>query len=268
MRKTVVLLLFMFMYSSAALQAQLYLGPKIGLNVSTMRYKKDYLNENEYTVKPIYAYQVGGILHYKANKRWSVQLEMQYSQKGREISHEGLNYVRDLLKCSYMEIPLLFRASFGGRQIRGYLNAGPRLAYWMNGKGAFSSAVLRRGISTSAYDGDRGTGGPDVLEYELDPEQSNLDSPYKIRVPKLNYVQMGLDFGMGLAIPVIDESQLFFIDVRYSLMQSFVGQNDEEALRSSQAVLRGYEQNFEGSTRALSLSLGFVFSFGELYTAY
>ena len=262
--------LFLFLCFSVVLQpleAQPYLGPKVGVSYATMGYKqKDYLSSNGYKIRPIYGFQMGAIMHYAVNRRWSVHMEFNYSRKGREIIREGSDYIHDRLQYNYIELPLLFRISFGGSKFRWYLNVGPHLSYYLNGEGNFSSSFLRRGIDPET--GELTGGGPDILNYTFGAGSSSTsESPQKVGVESFNYIQMGIDLGAGITIPVIDQGKLFFLDFRYGFTQSHLGKNEENSIQQSRYVLLGYNPNFEGANRTISVSMGFVFSLGYIYTA-
>ena len=246
----------------------MYLGPKIGLNVSGMSYKNsDYLSDNRYKMSPVFAFHAGGVMYYAVNKRWGLQLEVNYIRKGREILRKKEDYVRDLLYYSYIEAPLLFRISFGSSKFRWYLNAGPHLSYLLSAKGEFSSSTLRRGIDPrTGY--PIGLGGPDILSYELNLDRDENAASNKIgSTQDFNLIQMGVDVGAGIVVPIIDQGKIFFVDFRLSLTQSHIGRNEERSIDISNDTLLGYVQDFEGANRTLSVSTGFIFSIGEIYTA-
>ena len=267
--KTSILLLFLC--TIYQMKAQLYIGPKVGLNYAGMVYgNENYLSDNAYEVKSILLYQGGLIFHYKVNKIWSLHTELNYTKKGRKILKDEIKYVSDRLELTYLEVPILFRVSFGNEKARFYFNIGPHISYFLSGKGSFSSAVLRRGLP---IEGDQDPSyvsnlNDDILSYELGPEESLTQGlEHNLSPSKFNSLQLGLDLGIGASIPIINENQLLFIDLRYGYTQSFLAQNIDEEVNVSNNLLRGLRQNFEGAARTFSLSLGFAFSLGDIYSA-
>ena len=264
MRKIFIYLLFLSAISS--LKAQMYIGPKLGINYASMVYgDEDYLSDNNYKVDPLVLYQGGLILHYAVNKRWSLHTEVNYTKKGRRLVSEDSLYMSDRLECTYLEVPILFRFSFGTEQIRFYFNVGPHISYHLYGEGSFSSAVLRRGLPYEADQEYVNSLNDDILLYSIGNETSQ-ENRRNIETDIFNTLQLGLDFGTGISIPIVNEGNLLFIDFRYGHTQSFLGQNTQLSGENASRFLRGLNPNLEGAVRTFSVSLGFAISLGNIYS--
>ena len=251
-------------------KAQIYVGPKVGLNYSSMVYgDSDYLEDNNYKVEPLLLYQGGLILHYAVNKRWSLHTEVNYTKKGRRVVSQDSLYMSDRLECTYLELPVLFRFSFGSEQVRFYFNVGPHISYYMYGTGSFSSAVLRRGLPYGADEGEEGYVdylNDDILLYSIGTETIKQEGRRHIETERFNTVQLGIDIGAGIGIPILNERNLLLLDLRYGHTQSFLGENTDESSYAAGEFLRGMNPSIEGAVRTFSVSLGFAFSFGDIYS--
>ena len=235
----------------------MYLGFKGGGSYNWAQYReKKFLDENQYESKAVFAYQGGVIAHYRVNARWAFRTEFNYLKRGREITRSGTNYVYDRAQYNYVDFPFLFRISFPVKNSSFYIQAGPHMNYFIDGKGEFSSATLRRG------------GGQDIRDYlilskgisEEDQRHANRDNTYNIHFVPVNRFQLGLDLGVGIELPILNRNILSFIELRYSHTQTTVARNQDRYSTINGAVLEGLEQDLEWANRSLNLSLGFAFN--------
>ena len=229
-------------------RAQPFLGLKGGVLLNRMQYKdRNYLKENDYKSVPYFGYTAGIIFHYRVSKRWSLHTELNYATKGRVIRRTGIDFVYDKHRYQYLELPILFRFTFGNRDIKGYVNAGPNVGYLLLGRGTFSSPDQRL--------------NSDELQYNYliaNPERRDNVVP----ISNVQFLQIGLEIGAGIALPIVDQRKLVFFDFRYTLLQSHLGRN------SNITTLAGYVENYEGAPHAIAATIGFVFGFSEVSIEY
>ena len=262
--------IFLFMCLCAFIQevtAQPYLGFRGATNGSTLVYKdNNYLSDNNYRVQPRLGFEVGGLFYYRVRSYWGFQIEVNYAERSRVLSREGPRYINDELLYQQLDIPVFFRFNTKGRKVRFHISAGPHISFLLRSRGKFSSGVLRRGLPLIPGEAPIDLGGPDILEYEL---YSNFNqateannSLTSVVAEGLNTVQLGLDVAIGLHVPIINESNIFFFDIRYRHSQSHVGRNQETTQETTREVLRGYQVDYEAALRSLSVSAGVVFRLG------
>lgn len=128
------LLLFSCLIGGTVAQAQdMYIGPKIGLNVSNPWNSKGTVSTGE--LGP----HLGGIVNYGVNNKYAVQGEVVYSSKAYVIIENQAK-----VELNYLDVPLLFTYNFvPGLHTKYYLRkerghffvmAGPQLSILLNGK--------------------------------------------------------------------------------------------------------------------------------------
>lgn len=122
------------------MNAQVGLGPKLGLNLATLTLDED--DDTEYrATKPGMVF--GGVFNIPFSEATSFQAELLYSRKGIKFSDDEYSLT---FRMNYLEVPLLFKLSFGSGNIKGFVNAGPYFSYWVSG-----ATVERYGSSKSVY---------------------------------------------------------------------------------------------------------------------
>ena len=119
-----------------AAMAQVQIGPKVGLNLSTISDGKQPGEGEEESL--LLGFNVGLATNIMISEHFSVAPELLFSQKGLKAryleSYEDaigkFDYTSTLVaKISYLEVPVLARLTFG----RGYINMGPSVGYWLGG---------------------------------------------------------------------------------------------------------------------------------------
>ena len=76
----------------------------------------------------------------------------------------------------------------------------------------------------------------------------------------INRFQLGLDIGVGLELPILNQNILSFIELRYSHTQSIMARNLERYSVVNSDILKGLAQDLAWANRSLNLSLGFAFN--------
>lgn len=131
-----LLIVSFFAFTLSGTQAQtLYIGPKAGLNISSLSFSE---GDNDIYGNKL-GINAGAMLIAELNPMFGVQTELNLMNMGAsfEFANEDFN-----LAFSYMEIPLLARAKFGDEE---------SLQFFANG-GAFLGLLLSANV---VDDGDR-----------------------------------------------------------------------------------------------------------------
>ena len=129
---------------------------------------------------------------------FSLQLEPTYMQKGAKIhipyTDVGLILeIEQTIEVNYIDIPVLFRVSFGGDFIKPYLLAGSYIAFPLeNGKTTLDNLIGNGDDITELL--------PDEVLEQFEPELIT------------NSIDYGLNFGAGVTFPlgIIDLFLEFF----------------------------------------------------------
>ena len=222
-------------------KAQVLIGPKIGYNYSTMLSDSKEYN-SDYTIIGVQGFNIGGIVNYIASRHWSLHSEFFYSQKGRIIERRSDNdWVKNISRFHYLDIPVLFRCSFDLGEQRIYVNAGPLFSFWLGGSGMLSSIELNNQGIDYKYDFTKTDNPKSILEGVM-------------AVPNANIFQIGIDAGFGFEFEVFKEN-LVQLDFRYSYGNTNIGQVKDNTILG----LDKYKENFGGTNQVISISTSFFF---------
>jgi hypothetical protein len=198
MKKTVIILILVFtcFFASSGF-AQFQIGPLVGANLSGLSIDPEIQgNINTKT-----GFAAGAAIIYNFSSMFGLQLEPTYMQKGAKLhipyTDVGLILeVEQTIEVNYIDIPVLFRVSFGEDFIKPYLLAGGYIAF-----------PLEDGTTT--LDNLIGN-GQDITEL-LPDETLDLFKPELVT----NSIDYGLNFGAGVDFPlgIID----IFLEAQYSI---------------------------------------------------
>jgi len=198
MKKTIIILILLFtcLFVTSGF-AQFQIGPLAGANFSGLSIDPDIQgNINTKT-----GFAVGAAIIYNFSSMFSLQLEPTYMQKGAKIhipyTDVGLILeIEQTIELNYIDIPVLFRVSFGGDFIKPYLLAGGYIAFPLeNGKTTLDNLIGNGEDITELL--------PDEVLEQFEPELIT------------NSIDYGLNFGAGVTFPlgIID----LLLEAQYSL---------------------------------------------------
>ena len=129
MKKPFLIVTSLFILGTTQAQTVLTFGPKVGVNLSTLTGKSDFTDK-----KLLTGFNTGLVLNISINEIFSVQPELFFSQQGYKISATILDAPATITQTlNYINLPVLAKASFGERNIKGYVNLGPYLGYMVGG---------------------------------------------------------------------------------------------------------------------------------------
>ena len=198
MKKKFIILIFTCFFVSNGF-AQFQIGPLVGANLSGLSIEPDSLFTGNINTK---VGLIAGIsIVYNFTPMFSVQIEPAYMEKGAVIYTPYTDFglileIEQTVDVNYIDIPVLFRVSFGEDFIKPYLLAGGYIAFPI-------------GDSQTSLNNLTGN-GQDITEL-LPDETLDLFKPELIT----NSVDLGLNFGAGISFPlgIID----LFLEAQYSL---------------------------------------------------
>lgn len=180
-----------FLMVGAAYSQNISLGPKIGVNWSTVTGKDPLYNK-----KFIAGFNIGATMNIDISDRFSIQPELLFSQQGyrayREIRNQEVTTVQTL---NYINIPVVARYVFGEGDLRGYINLGPYLGFMVGGK--------------ERVDVDGREVSREEVDFDIQNELNRMDFGIALGGGALfrageGDVMLGLRYGFGL-LPVSDD---------------------------------------------------------------
>lgn len=196
MRNYLSLLIFLIPFS---LVAQLEIGFRVGVNMAELNVDKIVANPLNFSEHK--GIQISGIFNFQLSKRFALQPELGFVQKGFQYAMEGGDY-QELL-TNYFELPLLAELGIPiGNKLQIFVDAGPSLSYLLSAK-------------ESVFDADIDKLTTDNVDFDIRKEFERLD--------------YGLNIGGGFSLR-FGRSRLRF-DARYNL-----GLNELLAIDSTQSV--------------------------------
>lgn len=131
MKKT-YLVLMMMLLSTATVFAQAQVGLRLGANWATTINGEDMPDGIEEPWRPGMVLGLASSFHF--GPMFAIAPEVNFSQRGYKMEGNagGIDFSTEN-RYNYLEIPVLFRLSFGD-VLKGYVNAGPAFSYWLGGK--------------------------------------------------------------------------------------------------------------------------------------
>ena len=226
MKKITFTLMILCAFLINNINAQIMVGPKIGLNFSKSTNLTDpSTGKNVMNMGPVF----GGVLNVGINDMFSIQPELLYVVKGDKYKN-GSDYIKE--NGNFFEVPILVKASFGKEKFKGFVNLGPYFGYLMSGK-TISKISGNKSDEKYKFDDYKGT-NPDLSTYTA----------------KTNRMDIGLAAGAGVLYKVGPGNVL--AELRYDM--GLTNQTKYDGTKPSGVKDHKYT--------ALSLSFGYLFTLG------
>lgn len=245
--KTFFLLLVLLFTINSIGYAQFWIGPRFGVNFTGYKYQNEVnarvrIDSLKYTVDNLVNFDFGIAFEYTTTGRYSVHTEIVYQKiKNRVKSKPGDMLLISESTYNFISVPLLVKINFEISSFQFYLNGGPRLSYWVNGKGKIQADEL---IEYGLENG---------FSYKVrfgHPSQNLISQGNFFFVPKSNRLQYAFEVGSGITYTLNENFRTYF-DFRYTIGHSNMGFNDQADIG-----LTDYQENIEYAHRILSLSVG------------
>lgn len=247
--------------ASLASYGQYWFGPKIGYSYITHNYQ-DSEYKNTYDVPADWNFQAGAALSYTATSRYSVYGELLYERIEKKVENIAITGIteRSEMTNHYISVPIMLRITLGRVPFHYYINGGPRLAYWLGGKGTLLTEEL--------------------LEFpdNIDAEGNPLPNTYRIRfnldkvtndassesafVSKPNRVQFGLTVGGGMFFDMQGGGRLQ-CDFRYTWVHSNMATNNGDA--DLNFISGDYRENFEFYNNIATVGVAYLFPYNSQF---
>ncbi len=230
---------------SVGASGQYWFGPRLGVHRVDHIYQESTYKSDSFNVKPDYNYQFGVVFDYTANARYSVHTEINYEKVGTDLKNKIGTAVKSSMNAHFLSVPLMLRVSFGRQPSHWYVNGGPKLSYWMGGKGTIYEASFDENIRSQR-------------KYKIVFSQSKANedlTKYKA-VTDGNRVQYALALGAGSYLDMAAGGRLNF-DVRYTFGHSNMGFNRNPNF----VISNNYTHNFKYRNYMLSASVSYILEY-------
>ncbi|MGN6646415.1 MAG: porin family protein [Cytophaga sp.] len=186
-----VQLSFCLLLIATALQAQVTIGPKLGLNVNYENYKfsGDYAGTQENSKTAKVGYQAGVAINLKTSDYFSVRPEVLFNVMGGETSFgDGDNNTRTVKNTyNYLSVPLNFVGTFDAGPGKFNIFVAPQFSIGLNGK--YSYQADSSGLFVNTQYSQSGS-----LQTGKVPDDNNGDTGY------FNQMAWGINYGIGYQI--------------------------------------------------------------------
>ena len=233
-------ILFLLSFSSLTVRAQhLRVGPTLGVQLSSPNYE-DPVFYNGYTPQYSLGFKGGGVVTIKASDYFSLHTELLYSRVNKHIKGTD-NYTVSRERFNYLAVPLLLRGTVPVNGLEVYVNAGPSVSYWLGGRTYLRHPEL---IETEIYELDHRIGFGEQLGDNYSGGTINVTRP--------NRIQLGLEAGSGVTIPMGDT--YLMVDLRYHWGHTNMAKHDTEYIN-----LFLYNDNLSFANHSFSVSLAYLY---------
>ena len=206
-RRQLLLLLLLSGFLAMGVKAQFYLGVETG--VTQNRLYTNYDNQAFTSYKKGTGLSIGIPVSYKVNDWFAVQASPSYIQKNYTIERTGyFQGVYQDNRNGYIQLPVMGQFSFGGEQLRGFVNLGMYGAYWAGSriKGAQLNAL--NPVDTAYY-----TVAPAYASGEVN--LYNYNEKYSFNSVKDNRFEFGWIAGIGISYET-EQGYRFFLEARHT----------------------------------------------------
>ncbi|ADR23122.1 hypothetical protein MATR_30290 [Marivirga tractuosa] len=234
---------FLLILSYSSSNAQILLGAKSGARYNWMNYE-DFASE-DYEKSPFFGWSAGITAAYKVKKRFLIQLDIMYSQSGKNVTGITDPVLSNHAKYHFLNTPIVYKVDFlqaiGGKTFKWYIGAGPNVNFWLGGNGRLSTVEL---LETSI----------DELEYRVIFEKIPASPEFEgLYINEYNKVQVGLIASAGIVLEPAP-GQSLMIDFRYEW-----GHSNMSSSEGTFASVIAYRDNLNASIQGIQVSVAYVF---------
>ncbi|WP_425391331.1 hypothetical protein [Ekhidna sp.] len=246
--------------------AQYWFGPKIGVSYIDHVYQETTYEKDSFNVDTDVNWQAGFAFSYTATDMYSVYGELVYEKVGKTLRDKGINgapegdIVYSQMTNHFISAPVMLRVTLGRVPFHYFVNGGPRLSYWVAGKGVHDLAAFEEFPPVADEDGN-----PLPVEYKItfNSDKASPDDFSTAYVSKPNRLQFGLTLGGGMYFDLATGGRLM-LDFRYTWVHSNMAtnsSNDTNLIRGSSGDLDYYRENMEYYHNIATVGIAYLFSY-------
>lgn len=235
MKKYLVIVIVLILSSSGF--SQLYVGPRLGLNMSTLSIMPSLVNYTQVSqFVPKLGLNAGVVIKYRFIDALAVQTEINYNRKGLKAKVDEMHNDTALIgkwdySFDYIEIPLMFKYLIGKSRVGPFVEAGVYYGYLFNAK----------------YSEYAEYGNDVILDNERDLDKEYADENDNTKTNRHEY---GFKLGLGANFEV--NNSLVFVALRFSQ-----GLTDFVTYRNTP------DNHDKTYNRVFQISVGYLFELGN-----
>ncbi|WP_370090372.1 outer membrane beta-barrel protein [Ekhidna sp.] len=242
--------------------SQYWFGPKVGVSYIDHVYQDKTYEKDSFNVSPNLNWQAGFALAYTASDMYTVYGELLYERTHKTVKDIETDGEREHAEMTnhFISAPIMLRVTLGRVPFHYYVNGGPRLAYWVGGKGTFFPSDDEEFWPLLDDDSN-----PLPLDYKLKFNSANA-SPGDFTtayVSEPNRFQFGLTVGGGMYFDIQGGGRLQ-LDFRYTWQHSNMATNtskDTNLIRGSSGDADYYRENLEYYHNIATIGIAYMFSY-------
>ncbi len=230
-------------------------GVKAGATLSTSWFG-DKDDKAQYTNSWKPGFFGAGLINFPLKKNFSFQTEAGFSQRGRKIKFNEDTWVNSA-NYHYLDASMMLRKSYPlqwSKNVRGswFFNVGPKISYWLNGKGNIYTLTENIDPNTGAIKIEKGYSYPYKVKFEKEPEVPDAPDFNTMYLSDINRWLFGLDFGIGVDAPTTS-LQRFVFEVRFTSGHTFYGNKNSAFNRTL-----GFTDNLRANEKIISFSVDYT----------
>lgn len=242
---------------TVASSGQYWIGPKVGYHYTLHDYQDDDYRDS-YKINGDHNFEAGLVVTYAASERYAVHGELLFEQIANRVRNKSDFIVDSETRYNFISAPILLRVSMGHSPVHWYLNAGPKVSFWLGGNGNIT------------YEDDEGNfEGFEIIDYKVAFNKKNASKGTAFLVNDPNRLQYALTAGGGFYLDLANGARVM-VDFRYNWGHSNMGFN-VDVNEAGQTLLvgstspeipeNGYQENYEYTHNTLSLSIAYMFEY-------
>lgn len=231
---------------STQTQAQIWVGPKVGMQTSRFFFADPDAAE-VYNERWWLGWQAGWVANYDVSSHWSLATDYAYSRKSRSHTAVFDNEVIKFYRATYgfLDASALLRYSIGEMPRHYYFNVGPVVSLWTDGRGRIRTGFTDRAEYLRGY------------TYGLAFKRENQEQFEEMYVQDANRFQVGIEVGIGAQFDILYDKRLQ-IDLRYQMGHTHLAKEESGDFGLPGIV---FTDNFEGVLHTFSISASILSAF-------
>ncbi|UXX78921.1 PorT family protein [Reichenbachiella carrageenanivorans] len=254
-------LILAFVFISYSSQAQFWFGPKFGTQVIIPQYQAK-AHADSFKVSNEINWHAGVAMDYSTEGHFEVHTELVYVRVNNRTQSKSLypdQSIDSKTVNHFLTAPLMARVVFmQNSRFKVFVEAGPRLSWWLGGKGTLNSDEIEENASVPGQPADFKV---EFVKAEMGDIEVT-DYTDKLLVTKPNRLQYALDFGVGWLFD-ITPSQRVIVDAKVSFAHSNMAFNDGVAFSS----ITEYNEDLEYRSHMVMVSVAYMFGYNPALAA-
>lgn len=253
-----IITLFLYVLGSTfafAQRQQFTVGVKAGSTLSSTWFG-DKDDKDLFTNSTKLGFFGAGLVNFPLKKNFSFQTEVGFSQRGRKVKFNEDTWVNDA-NYYFIDGSMLLRKAYPlqwAKNVRGswFFNIGPKISYWLSGKGDVYTLTENIDDVTGAITIDKGYSYPYKVKFEKEPEIPDGPDFNTMYLTDVNRWLFGLDMGIGVDAPTT-ALQRFVFEVRFTYGHTFYGNRGSAFNRTL-----GFTDNLRANEKIISFSIDYT----------